>query len=50
MDKVTPYQEGRNAFKAGKKRNANPYHMAHSAHDAWDEGWLNASDDAAGDD
>lgn len=37
-----PYHEGSSAYHAGIKRSANPYHMAESAHDTWDEGWEDA--------
>jgi hypothetical protein len=40
---MTPYEEGKKAYHAGKKRRDNPYHMSTSAHEAWDEGWSDAS-------
>lgn len=34
-----PYSEGVAAYRKGTKRRDNPYHMATSAHELWDEGW-----------
>ena len=39
---MNPYLDGVNAYKAGKKRNANPHHMATAMHEAWDEGYVDA--------
>lgn len=35
-----PYQEGRDAYDKGTRRRDNPYHMAASGHELWDEGWV----------
>jgi hypothetical protein len=47
MPEMNPYKEGYDAFKAGKKRNDNPHHMASSAHDAWHDGYDDAEQEAA---
>lgn len=39
---LTAYEQGKAAYTAGKRRRDNPFHMATSAHDLWDEGWQDA--------
>lgn len=39
------WQEGYNAFHAGKRRSRNPYDIRKEmeSHSEWDDGWCNAS-------
>lgn len=41
---LTPYEAGKEAHAAGKRRRDNPHHMSSAAHDLWDEGWQDADD------
>ena len=40
MCEMNPYAEGQKDRRKGRRRNDNPHHMSTSAHDAWDDGWV----------
>lgn len=46
---VSAWQQGRDAFEEGKKRNRNPYHYQRPEHEQWLGGWDEAAQEANSD-